>query len=161
MTTATITILPATQAQTIESTYKVKGYAPRQGQDSIQFDATIWEGNKKVAHVSNSGNGGSHLFYFETREDEEKFNKFVAQHTWTWGQGYDMEFTHDIDSVFRLFAEEFYQTKWLNSTAKRKKGFIAAEKAKDITEGQFFVYTDAARIPAGYLVWNGSNWDTK
>lgn len=158
MTTATTTILPATQMQTIENDYTLKGYTPRQGRDTLQFDATIWNKGKKVGSVSNSGSGGSHLFYFTSPEEREAFTQFVAQHTWTWASD---EFNHDEDSVFDMLARETREVKWLNSTAKRKNATMGADNVAAILAGQFYVYPANATIPAGSLVWNGSDWETK
>jgi hypothetical protein len=161
MSTATATkyiTLPATQKQAVAGEYSIKGYNPRQGRDTLQFEASLYRGTKRVAVVENEGRGGAHLFTFFDQVDEgRKWDEYVTSYDFKgYASTYDFEYDFNEDAVFDLLADEVDFARELNRKARTKD--ILADTMDQVSKGQYMTGRKNGNWKPGMFKWNGSEW---
>lgn len=110
-------------------TYEIKNYKELQGHDGPMFTCSLYKDGKRIAHVSNDGNGGETRYDFELenrKELEKEFRDYaatqppyVAQDGSTWDCDADMLISRMLD---KLEEKKWYRNKCKNQTMFRLEG---------------------------------------
>lgn len=109
--------------------YEIKNYKELQGHDGPMFTCSLYKDGKRIAGVSNDGNGGQNRYDFELENRkalEEEFNAhaesqppYIAQDGSTWDCDADLFISRLLDAAEE---KKWYRRKCKNQTLFRLEG---------------------------------------